>query len=189
MDTLLTRGHKNLLLFLFALLPAAALAQADTTRTPQLALSFLAIDGLHPGLSGAIEQSLVGNYRYSLVATAKAGFYYHRYNNTGIFLMLQSGARYRLVGNLFIENYVGVGYLHTFLNGGKAYIVDAAGTVKRYHDYGSGHFMPSISPGLSYQMKSMRLFARSMIFWQIPFNRVSLVQYGLEAGVSINLKK
>jgi len=169
------------------------MAQADTVRTPQLSLSFLAVDGLHPGLSGAVEQSLVGNHRYSLVATAKAGFYYHRYNNTGIFIMLQSGARYRIAGNFFIDNYVGVGYIHTFLNGGKAYIVDATGTVRRYHDRGNGHFMPSISPGISYQfrsprLQSLRVFARSMIFWQIPFNRVSLVQYSLEAGVSCNLR-
>jgi hypothetical protein len=123
------------------------------------------------------------------VAAAKGGLYYHRYNNTGIFLMLQSGARYRLYRGLFIDNYVGVGYIHTFLNGGKAYIVDAAGTIKKYHDYGTGHFMPSISPGLSYQLNNARLFARAMIFWQIPFNETTLVQYALEGGVSFNLRK
>ncbi|MEI9921174.1 MAG: hypothetical protein WDO14_20610 [Bacteroidota bacterium] len=151
-------------------------------------MSALAVSGLNPGLSGAIEKDLLSNDRYALLVTGKTGFYIHRYNNTGIFFAAQSGVRYRIAGKFYLENYVGVGYLHTFLNGGKAYIVDAAGTVKRYHDYGSGHFMPSISPGISYEVGDLRFFARTMIFWQIPFNRVSLVQYSLETGLSFKLQ-
>lgn len=53
--------------------------------------------------------------------------------------------------------------------------------------------MPSISFGLSYAMnvagRPTMLFARPMVFWQIPFNQVSLVQYAFEVGALFKLKK
>lgn len=176
------------LILCFALVESNAQAP-DTTSLPSVGGSVLFIAGLNPGLSGSIEKALLQNRLYALTATAKTGFYVHRYNHTGIFVMLQSGVRYRLTHGLFIDNYVGVGYLHTFLAGGKSYYVDVTGTVKQAHNVGSGHFMPSISPGLSYELKHARIFARTMIFWQIPFNTVALVQYGLEGGVSFPLKR
>jgi hypothetical protein len=107
--------------------------------------------------------------------------------------MLQSGQRVRLYRSLYFEHYLGLGYLHSFLNGGDAYYVDAAGMVHKKHKIGNPHLMPSVSFGLSYAVqlkdRQMRIFGRPIIFWLIPFNKSALVQYGLEVGAIVNLKR
>lgn len=128
-----------------------------------------------------------------MMAAGRAGSYFHYRNHTGVFIMVQSGQRIRLYRQLYFEHYAGIGYLHSFLNGGDAYYVDATGSIHKKSNVGNPHFMPSISFGLGYNTRirdrAVRFYGRPIIFWLIPFNRSSLVQYGLEFGVLVNLRK
>jgi hypothetical protein len=167
------------------------LAQAENTKPCFAGISYFSEGGLYPGFTFNYERLLLSNKNAELVVGAKAGAYFHYRNHTGIFFLIQSGQRYRLVHNLYIEHFLGVGYLHSFLSGGDAYYVDATGMVHKASKKGNAHFMPSVSAGLSYhfnQKKEYWVFGRPMLFWQIPFNNASLLQFGLEIGVNAKIK-
>lgn len=168
-------------------------AQTDSLSTNYLGGGYFSEGGFYPGITIAFERSLLSNRNFEIVTAGRAGTYFHYRNNTGIFLMIQSGQRIRLYKQLYFEHYVGVGYLHTFLNGGDAYYVDATGSVRKKTNAGNPHFMPSISFGLGYNTRindrPVRFYGRPIIFWLIPFNKTSLVQYGLEIGALINLRQ
>ncbi|MGC3943182.1 MAG: hypothetical protein QM762_01370 [Chryseolinea sp.] len=162
------------------------LAQTDSVANNFIGVSYFSEGGFYPGFAFIGERSLLKNRNFEMMAAARLGAYFHYRNNTGIFLMIQSGARIRLYRQLYFEHYLGVGYLHTFLNGGDPYYVDATGTIHKSSNAGNPHFMPSISFGLGFNtqidQKPCRFFTRPIVFWMIPFNQTSLVQFGFEVG-------
>lgn len=162
------------------------LSQTDSVASNYLGVGYFSEGGFYPGITFIGERSLLKNQNFEMMAAVRLGTYFHYRNNTGVFLMIQSGQRIRLHRQLYFEHYVGVGYLHTFLNGGDPYYVDATGTVHKKSNAGNPHFMPSVSFGLGFNThideKSFRFFARPIIFWMIPFNQTSLVQFGFELG-------
>lgn len=168
-------------------------AQTDTTRSHYVGGAYFSEGGFYPGFTFIGERSLLRSRNFEVMAAARAGAYFHYRNQTGVFVMAQSGQRIRLYRQLYFEHYVGVGYLHTFLNGGDAYYVDATGTIRKKSNAGMPHFMPSVSFGLGFNSRidghQYRFFARPIVFWMIPFNQTSLVQYGLELGGVIKLTK
>lgn len=168
-------------------------AQIDTLKSDYIGISYFSEGGLYPGFTLNFERSLLANKNFELMAAARLGSYFHYRNHTGVFLTVQSGQRIRLYKSLYFEHYVGIGYLHSFLNGGAAYFVDATGSIHKKTNLGNPHLMPSVSFGLGYNTRinnrRARFLARPIIFWMIPFNRSSLVQYGLEVGALINLTK
>jgi hypothetical protein len=165
----------------------------DSLLAKYVGISYLSEGGLYPGVALNYEKTLLQNAHFQMLLGAKAGGYFHYQNHTGIFIMIAAGQRYRLYRKLFFEHFLGVGYLHSFLNGGDAYYVNASGQIQKAHKTGNPHFMPSISGGLSYTMalagRPVMIIGRPIIFWQIPFNQVSLLQYAVEVGVMIKLKK
>jgi hypothetical protein len=169
-----------------------AQSQTGVKNVDRFGIGYFSTGGLYPGFTFNYERPLLSGDRYELMLNTKAGAYFHYRNNTGLFLMLQSGQRFRVYKNLFFEHYLGVGYLHTFLNGGDAYYVDAAGQVHKASNAGNPHFMPSVSFGFSYSINATNhpaiIFARPMVFWQIPFNKTALVQYAVEIGALIRIK-
>ncbi|HTF18220.1 MAG TPA: hypothetical protein VK658_09125 [Chryseolinea sp.] len=166
-------------------------AQTDSVKNNYVGIAYFSEGGFYPGFTFIAERSLLSNRNFELMAAARLGTYFHYRNQTGIFLMVQSGQRIRLYRQLYFEHYVGVGYLHTFLNGGDAYYVDATGTIRKNSNTGTPHFMPSVSFGLGFnthiEKHACRFFARPIVFWMIPFNQTSLVQFGLEMGGIIKL--
>ena len=169
-----------------------ASAQRDSSRLQRIGFSYFSEGGWYPGFAFNYEKKLLANSSFQLLLAAKTGAYFHYQNHTGVFVMIQSGQRFRLYKELYFEHFLGIGYLHSFLNGGDAYYVNATGQVQKANDAGNPHFMPSISVGLSYDHAGklpVILFVRPMLFWQIPFNQSSLLQYAVEVGTLFKLKK
>jgi hypothetical protein len=180
------------LIYGYLMLTLHAQAQ-DTIPIKYAGISYLSEGGLYPGIAVNFEKTLLHNSRLQMLLGGKAGGYVHYKNHTGIFVLLQAGQRYRIHKKLYIEHFLGLGYLHSFLNGGDAYYVNASGQLQKAHNTGNPHFMPTISGGLSYAMtfsgRPVMISGRPMIFWQIPFNQASLIQYAVEVGVMVKLKK
>ena len=181
-------------LLLFSLIPSVALiAQKDSVRSRYVGIGYFSEGGLYPGFTFNYEKKLMSNATFQLLLAGKAGAYFHYGNHTGVFVMVQSGQRFRIHKKLYFEHFIGVGYLQSFLSGGDPYYVNAAGQIQKAPNTGNPHFMPSVSVGLSYHLDEARrpmiFFFRPMIFWQIPFNETSLVQYTFELGVLFKLKK
>src|SRR5580698_6040970 len=141
-------GRNRGLVILIALLPLLANAQRDSTRVQRIGASYFSQGGFYPGFTLNYEKKLLSNNSLQLLLAAKAGVYFHYRNNTGAFLMVQSGQRFRLGGHFHFEHFLGVGYLQSFLNGGDAYYVNASGQVQKAGRLGNPHFMPSISFGV-----------------------------------------
>ena len=183
---------KQIILILLLVLPGTLLAQRDSARFHHVGISYFSEGGIYPGFAFNYERRLMSNDKYQLLWGTKAGAYFHHQNHTGIFIMAQSGQRFRIHKRWYFEHFLGIGYLHSFLSGGDAYYVNASGQVQTASNTGNPHFMPSVSFGVSYDMPGKRptiIFLRPMIFWQIPFNDTSLVQYAIEAGALFKLKK
>jgi hypothetical protein len=165
----------------------------ENSRDFRAGISYLSEGGLYPGVAINCETALLANDKFQVLLGAKAGAYFHYRNHTGVFAMVQSGQRFRIHRKLYFEHFIGLGYLHSFLSGGDAYYVNASGSIKKASNSGNPHFMPSVSLGLSYGFtvaeRPVMIFGRPLIFWQIPFNKGSLVQYALEIGVLFQLKK
>lgn len=176
-----------------AMCTTCCLAQPDSLRRDYLGASYFSEGGFYPGFTFIGERSLLQNKNFEMLAAARIGAYFHYRNQTGVFIMVQTGQRFRLYRQLYFEHYEGIGYLHTFLNGGDPYYVDGTGTIRKKSNAGNPHFMPSISFGLGLDthiaQRPYRFFARPMVFWMIPFNQTSLVQLGLELGGVIKLDR
>lgn len=177
---------RTILLVVCVILAAQSAAQTDSLKRTYVGISYFSEGGFYPGFAFVGEQSLLQNKNFEMLVAARVGAYFHYRNHTGVFLMAQSGQRFRLYRQLYFEHYEGIGYLHTFQNGGDPYYVDGTGTVRKKSNAGNPHFMPSVSFGLGFDTRisgySFRFFARPMVFWMIPFNETSLVQLGLELG-------
>ena len=185
--------RKVLLSIGIALVWSFCIAQTDSVRSNYVGASYFSEGGFYPGFTFIGERSLLTSKNFEIMAATRLGAYFHYRNQTGIFLMVQSGQRIRLYRQLYFEHYLGVGYLHTFLNGGDPYYVDATGTIHKKSNAGTPHFMPSVSFGLGFNTRiddrPSRFFARPIVFWMIPFNQTSLVQFGLELGGVMKLHR
>jgi hypothetical protein len=176
-------------LVLICICPFCLLAQTDASKPRYLGYHFFGQGGLNPGGTFTCEQTLLADNRFQLLGAAKAGVYFHYRDNSAIFFMIQSGTRFRLSNRFYFEHFLGIGYLQSFLNGGDAYYVTASGQIQKASKIGNPHFMPSISFGLSYKANDRVLINfRPMIYWQIPFNQSTLVQYAFEIGTSVKMK-
>ncbi|HTE33604.1 MAG TPA: hypothetical protein VK666_24650 [Chryseolinea sp.] len=167
--------------------------QSDTLSRNFVGVSYFSEGGFYPGFTLNAERSILANKNFEILAAARLGAYFHYRDHTGVFFMIQSGQRVRIYKHLYFEHYLGLGYLQSFLSGGDAYYVDATGKIHKTSPAGNPHLMPSVSFGLSYattiSQRPVRFFGRPIIFWLIPFNQTALVQYGLEIGTLVNLRK
>ena len=190
------RSSSRLTVFilLLAITPLSLVfGQSDSLSSNFVGVSYFSEGGFYPGFTFNFERSLLANKNFEMLVAGRTGAYFHYRNHTGVFIMAQSGQRIRLYRQLYFEHYAGIGYLHSFLNGGDAYYVDATGAIHKKSNVGNPHFMPSISFGLGYNSHvgnhAVRFYGRPIIFWLIPFNKSSLVQFGLEFGALVNLRK
>ena len=146
----------------------------------------------HPGFTLGIERSLSTTKHFTVFATGEVGGYTHTRNQTGVFADVQTGYRFKTRSGFFFDQALGLGYLHTFLNGGKLFEVSADRQAYEVADGGRPHIMPLVRLGTGYDFSSNHrgnwlVYARMRFFWQYPFNHYALVHTALEAGLSKTL--
>ena len=143
----------------------------------------------NPGLFFGYEYNLRPQKLYQLHLSANAGGYHHSHNHTGLFSEIQIGQRYTFGSGLFVEQLLGVGYLHTFLSGGKIYEVSEPGAISEARNSGRGHFMPSLSLGFGLNLAQkdkapLLLFLRPKAFLQYPYNGYALSHAAVLIGIT-----
>jgi hypothetical protein len=181
----------QILLFTGMLLPYAVQAQETQQKTGHSAvtLGYFGETITHPGLFAGYEHNLRPQKRFQLLLTLTAGGYVHRRNHTGLFSEAGLGQRLTFRSRFFLEQFISIGYLHTFLNGGPVYEVKDNGAVSKSSNTGRSHVMPSVSLGFGWNVAwSERLpllfFVRPRVFWQYPFNNYALPHLALQAGLT-----
>lgn len=181
-----------LLFFMSILLPA--IGQDAPQNKLALNLGYFGETVTHTGINLGIEYYPHQTDRHQMILAGNIGGYVHPRNNTSLFIRAQWGQRLHFKSGLFLDQFVGLGYLHQFVHGGDLYEVKPNGAVVKTPDSGQPLVMPSISLGTGYTFSKnegtgISLFLRPELFWKAPFNGYYLTHLALNAGVIINLKK
>ena len=143
----------------------------------------------HTGLFAGYEHNLMPRKHYQILPSMTLGGYVHRRNHTALFAELGIAQRLIFRKRFFLEQSFGIGYLHTFLNGGPVYEVKEDGTVSKSSNLGRPHVMPSVSIGFGWNIAASKklpllVFLRPKAFWQYPFNGYALPHLAIQAGIT-----
>jgi len=181
-----------LIVFIMSFMLNQAFGQEATQNRVAINLGYFGETVLHPGMNLGIEYYPHQTDRHQMILAGNIGGYVHRRNNTSLFLRTQWGQRLNYKSGLFIDQFIGLGYLHQFVHGGDIYEVKPNGAVVETPNSGQPLVMPSISLGAGYSLAknkahSIKVYLRPELFWKAPFNGYYLTHFALSTGIIINL--
>lgn len=147
---------------------------------------------LHPGLSAGIEYAVVRNKWRTVHWNADFGGYWHRWNNTSIFLKTSIGSRFT-IGAFFADINLGVGYMHSWAAGG-IFVKSEDGGVKQTINWGHPHFMPTGSFLLGWDGSRKNDLPWSIhfgpeVYLQSSFNHIFLPHVAVKIGFTYKFNK
>lgn len=168
--------------------------QSDNLPKTKFTLSYFGETITHTGLNMGIEHYPFQSNKYQMILAANIGGYVHIRNNTSLFVRGQWGQRVTFGSGVFIDEFIGIGYLHQFTNGGDNYEVLSNGAVVETPNNGSAMVMPSIALGTGYDFSkktkwNIVYFLRPELFWKAPFNGYYLTHFALNTGFIFNIGK
>jgi len=148
----------------------------------------------HAGMNVGVEYYPHQSDRHKMILAGNVGGYTHKRNNTSLFIRGQWGQRVEFKSGLFLDQFIGLGYLHQFVHGGGLYEVLPNGSVVEKSNTGEPKIMPSVALGLGYKFKKdsfnrFEYYFRPELFWKAPFNGYYLTHLAINTGVIINLNK
>lgn len=168
--------------------------QADVFPETRLTIGYFGETLAHPGLNLGIEFTPLRSERYQMILAAGVGGYIHKRNNTSCFIRGLWGQRVTFNNGIFIDEFIGLGYLHQFPHGGDLFDVLPNGAVVRTPNSGSPLVMPSVALGTGYDFSkktkwSIVYFLRPELFWKAPFNGYYLTHLAINTGFILNISK
>lgn len=179
---------KNMILTLLVLFSFRAFGQERAISPINITVGYYGETVTHPGLIVGIEYSPFITDKYQMILAFQTGGYTHKRNNTSYFVRGQWGQRITFNSGLFVEQFLGLGYLHQFSHGGEQYEVIPNGAVVKTLDRGQPKFMPSITLGTGYDFSkkgigNFSIYLRPELFWKAPFNGYYLTHPALSTGI------
>lgn len=183
---------KNIVLLAFIAFCYTLQAQSDSSDKTKFTLGYYGETITHTGFTLGVEHAFFQNEKYKILIAANAGGYVHIRNNTSLFLRGQWGQRVTFDSGIFLDHFLGIGYLHQFTHGGAIYEVLPNGAVVETPNNGKSKFMPSIAVGTGYDFSKkgkhdLSVYIRPELFWKAPFNGYYLTHFALNAGIIFNL--
>ena len=140
------------------------------------------------------KKSLKEIHKNKLIfVTGNVGCYIHRRNTVGVFINSEIGYRKTRKNGFMYEFLLGLGYLHSFLQG-DTYEVNADGSVKQVFLAGRSSFMPALCGGIGYDFdyryhKHFSVFLKPGFFVQYPFNTALAARTSIELGIFYNFHR
>jgi len=147
---------------------------------------------LHPGLSVGIDYTLKTKKWVTVHWDSDIGGYWHRWNNTALFIKTSAGTRFPL-GTMFVDLNLGAGYMHSF-PAGNIYIRSGESTVEKASNWGYSHFMPTFSVLLGYDGTRKHelpftIHAGVETYLQSSFNHIFLPHAAAKVGITYKFRK
>ncbi|WP_346863107.1 hypothetical protein [uncultured Draconibacterium sp.] len=147
---------------------------------------------LHPGLTLGVDYTLSQNNRLTVHWDVDLGGYWHRWNNTSLFLKSTIGTRVA-AGSVFADINAGIGYMHSFA-AGTIYQRAADGGVEKANNRGHAHFMPNASFLLGYDStrKGNRHWTVHLgpeVYLQSSYNHIFLPHIAINVGITYKFKQ
>lgn len=176
-----------LIVFLLLFTLVSTYGQKDVYPETRLTIGYFGETLTHPGLNLGIEYTPFRSKKYQTILAANIGGYVHKRNNTSFFIRGQWGQRIGFDNGIFIDEFIGLGYLHQFTHGGDLYDVLPNGAVVKTPDNGSPMVMPSVALGTGYDFSkktkwNIVYFLRPELFWKAPFNGYYLTHLAINTG-------
>jgi hypothetical protein len=147
---------------------------------------------LHPGLTMGVDYTLVKKNWVTVHWDSELGGYWHKWNNTALFLKSSIGARLP-ISSLFVDMNLGVGYMHSF-PAGTIYRRVSDGSVEKAPNWGSSHFMPNASfllgwDGTRKNNAPFTVHIGAEAYYQSNFNHIFLPHLAAKVGVTYKFRK
>jgi hypothetical protein len=148
--------------------------------------------GLHPGLSVGTDYTLLKRNWITIHWDTDLGGYWHRWNNTSLFVGTSIGARFHF-WSAFVDVHAGIGYMHSFL-AGDVYGASDNGGVEKVRDFGSSHYMPNASllfgwDGTRKKKLPITIHFGPEVYLQSHFNHIYLPHVAAKVGITYKFKK
>jgi hypothetical protein len=147
---------------------------------------------LHPGLSMGVDYTLAKKNWVTIHWDSELGGYWHRWNNTAVFLKSSIGARLP-VKSFFVDLNLGAGYMHAFA-AGTMYQISSEGGLEMAANWGHSHFMPTSSFLIGWDgTRKMNLpwtfHAGVEAYLQSSFNHIFLPHAAAKVGLTYKFKR
>ena len=147
--------------------------------------------GLHPGLEVGTDYTLSKRKWITIHWDTGIGGYWHRWNNTSLFLKTTIGTRFP-IWSMFVDFNLGGGYMHSFL-AGPVYQMSKDGGVEKASNWGSSHFMPSFSTligwdGTRKRQLPITVHIGAEAYLQSNFNHIFLPHVAAKIGMTYKFK-
>lgn len=147
---------------------------------------------LHPGLSLGIDYSLIRKNWVTVHWDSDLGGYWHKWNNTALFLKSSLGGRFP-IKSFFVDLNLGAGYMHSFA-AGTMYQKSPEGGLEKATNQGHPHFMPTSSFLVGWDgTRKMNLPWTFHIgveaYLQSSFNHIFLPHAAAKVGFTYTFKK
>lgn len=172
-------------------LPAVAATDASAPDFASLPLTvaYFGEMATHPGLLLGTEHKAWEAGWHRAFLSAHVGGYRHPGNHVGLFLEGALGYRLTFPSGLSLESLIGMGYLHTLLDG-QVFTAGPSG-VEAVTDWGRPAWMPSVTLGCGIDgtglgLADTRLFTRLHVFGQYPYNAYVLPHVATQVGLTWN---
>ena len=148
--------------------------------------------GLHPGLAVGIDYTLAKKNWVTIHWDTELGGYWHRWNNTSLFLRTTIGARIP-IASMFVDLNLGAGYMHSFA-AGTIYQKSREGGLEKVVNWGHPHFMPNASFLIGWDgTRKMDLpwtfHVGAIVYLQSSFNHIFLPHTVATIGLTYKFKK
>ncbi len=140
---------------------------------------------LHPGLSMGIDYTVKEHKWVTVHWNTDLGAYWHKWNNTSVFLKTTMGSRFS-IGSFFTDINLGVGYMHTWA-AGEMYEKDGNGGAKKATNRGHAHFITNTSllmgwDGSRKHNLPWMIYIGPEVYLQSSFNHIFLPHMAAKVG-------
>jgi hypothetical protein len=180
--------HTTLITLIFFFTFINSYGQESDFPKSRFLLSYFGETITHSGLNMGFEYYPFQSKKYQMILASNLGGYVHIRNNTSLFIREQWGQRINFYCGVFIDEFIGLGYLHQFTHGGDSYEVLPNGAVVETPNSGSPMIMPSVALGTGYDFSkktkwNIICFLRPELFWNAPFNGYYLTHFAINTGI------
>lgn len=146
---------------------------------------------LHPGLSIGVDYPIIEKKWGTIHWDSDLGGYWHKWNNTSVFLKTSIGSRFNM-GQMYADINIGLGYMHSWA-AGILYENNGTGSVKRARNWGHPHFMPNASllfgwNGNRKNILPITIYLGPEIYLQSSFNHTFLPHVAAKLGLTYKIK-
>lgn len=147
---------------------------------------------LHPGLSLGFDYTIKRKKWVTIHWDTDLGGYWHRWNNTSVFLKTSLGSRFAM-GPVFADINLGIGYMHSWA-AGTMYQRAEDGGVEKATNWGHPHFMPNASLLIGWDGSRKNdlpwtVYIGLEVYLQYPYNHIFLPHVAAKIGFTYKFKQ